>query len=472
MVDLQLSSLSPDEIGMFSEIARRVSGHRGYNKARGEYYEAHRKVKDMGISIPPQLKNVQSVVGWPGLVVDALEERLNINGFVIPGIDVNDFGIPKIWKDNNLHVEHPEGHLEALIHGVSFLATSRGFDGEPDPLITIEPPSSMSAIYDPRRRRLSAAGSLALDDEDKPVAASLYLPNQTVRIELARGKWVVMDRDIHNRNRVMVRRMVNRPRSSKQWGRSEITRPIISYTDSAMRTLLGAEVAREFYNSPQRYILGADESAFEDGQGNKRNAWQSYLGRFLALTADEDGNKPEVGQFSAASPLPYFDQVKMYSQLVAGEAALPSNYMGFVSDNPASADQIRAVEARHVTRAERRQVGFGSAWAGAIEDAVLLRDGSVPAEFVGLEVNWRDAATPTKAAAADAVMKQVAAGALPAESEVTLEQLGYNTVDIERIVADRRTSRVSSLVDNLRTSVDAATKDPAVAELAGARGVA
>lgn len=442
--------LQHDELAEFSEVMRRIDSHVHHNRTRTEYYEARRSVRDLGISTPPGLTNVGTVLGWPGTVIDALEERLDITGFTAPGIDVADVGIPEIWDANELFREYPGAHTDAFIQGVAFLAVSRGADGEPDPLITVESPQTMSAIYDPRGRRIQVAASVTKDDEDRAVAASLYRPNTTTHVEKAtNGRWYVTHRDDHNLGRVTVRRLVNNPRASRQWGRSEITRDIIYYTQAGMRTLLGAEVLREFYSAPQRWIMGAREEAFERPDGSKASAWETYVGRFLALSRDEDDDEsrdPKVGQFDPASPTPHIELIKMLSILVASAAAIPPTYFGFVTENPPSADAIRAFEARHVKRAARRCSNFGPEWAGAMKDAILLRDGHVPAELAGLRTKWANPATPTEAATADATTKLVSAFPWMANSDVTLERLGFDPTDLERIKRDRERAMNESMI--------------------------
>lgn len=461
-------NLSDDELAELTECVRRIEAHAQYNQGRRDYYEAHQRVQDLGIAVPPQLKNTLTAVGWPGLVVDSIDERLDIDRMVIPGGRVEDLGVDQIWADNELDLLYPEAHVEALIQGVGFLATSVGDEGQPEQVISVEPPTSMSGVYDPRRRALTAAASVTRNDEGVITGATLYRPYVTVtatRLSTEKA-WSVTGRQEHGMPRPLVRRLVNRARGSRQWGRSEITRPIISYTQSAARTLLGAEVSREFYNAPQRWVMGANEEDFRDENGNKVSPWKSYTGRMLALSIDEDtGQAPTVGQFPASSPQPYIDLVRMYSQLVAGEAGLPAHYLGFVTENPASADQIRAVENRHVKRAERRQVAFGAAWRGAMIDAITLRDGPEAAREASLlRVKWRDASTPTRAAAADATLKITQAGVIPPESEIILEDLGYDEVDIARIRADRRTSGVRDLATVLRDrAAEARAADPQAA---------
>src|SRR5690606_28671743 len=282
-------------------------------------------------------------------------------------------------------------------------------------------------------------------------AATLYLREQTVFLEAptGAGNLRVVHRAKHGLGRPLVVPLVNRPRVGRPWGRSEISRAIMSYTDSAVRTLLGMEIAREFYSSPQLALLGVAEEAFVNADGSAKTAWEVYLGRVLALTRDEDGELPHVQQIAAASPAPYLDQVRGLANLVAGEAAIPASYLGFVTDNPSSADAIRVSEARLVKRAERRQRIFGSAWCEVMRMALLVRDGAVPDEARGLAARWGDAATPTRAAQADAVMRLVSAGVLPANSEVTYELLGYDRTTINRLAAEARRARADQMLDSL-----------------------
>jgi hypothetical protein len=98
--------------------------------------------------------------------------------------------------------------------------------------------------------------------------------------------------------------------------------------------------------------------------------------------------------------------------------------------------------------AEAAHEPFGAAWVDAMRMAVEIIDGDTE----GLELlttKWRDPATPTASASADAVMKLVSAGVLPPDSAVTLERLGFDQTTIDRIVADRRRSRASAALSVL-----------------------
>lgn len=438
-----MSVLAISSLSGFSEfehqVAQRLLNQLGLrlikNQVKWAYYEGEQRVRDLNISIPPSMRDVQTVVGWPSTTVDVLEERLDLEGW-----GGSDEGLDEIFVANHLDTESGQAHLDALICGVAFVAVGSGMAGEPNPLITIESPRNMTASYDARSRRLSAALSQIWDRErGRPSSITLYLPNETITADMTpNGQWMVVERDQHRLGRVPVARLVNKPRSSDINGRSEITRAVRGYTDNAVRTLLGMEVSREFYAAPQRYALGVAESAFVDSEGNPKTAWETYIGRVWALQAGQDdaGNEtmPVVGQFPAGSMAPYVEQVRLLSQLLAAEAAIPASYLGFVTENPASADAIRQAEARLVKRAERRQRDFGASWKNVAELSLLIRDGQ-PAP-PGMYVKWRDASTPTRAATTDAIVKLVQAGILPANSDVTYDLLGFTDQQRGRLAAE------------------------------------
>jgi hypothetical protein len=401
----------------------------------------------MRISIPPQLSTVNSVVGWAGTTVQVLEERLDFEGYIAP----DTLGLQDIYRANDLDVESGLGHIDSLVYGTSFAVVGKGMEGEADPLITIESPKRMTGIYNLRLRRLTAALSLEREDDGAPRTGTLYLPTVTIYLEFVSGRPTDVYRDEHNLGRVPVVAIVNNPRSSDPHGRSEITRAVRSYTDSAMRTLLGAEIAREFYSAPQRYILGADEDVFKDSDGNDLNAWTVYQGRLLGIPANQDGQIPTVGQFNANDTRPYFEQIRAYAQMLSAETAIPASYLGFQTDNPASADAIRQMEARLVKRAERRQKQFGRAWIEVARLALLVRDGVIPPEAADIRPSWRDPSTPTRAAAADEAVKLIGAGVLLPNSEVTYNRIGLSDTDKQILGTEKAASDANQLITNLLT---------------------
>lgn len=439
-------SLSVEEANLIEALSTKLMNHQFQNSVRECYYEGKQRLKDLRISVPPSLRLLNSVVGWAGTAVDVLEERLDFEGW-IGGANL---GLDEVYRANELDLESSQGHKDALIYGSGFVFVGKGMEGEPDPLITIESPKRATAIYDMRTRRPIAALLANFDEKGRVDSGSLYLPDTTIYFGATRDGWAEISRDDHNLGRVPCAPLINNPRSGDPWGRSEITRAVMSVTDSAMRTLVGAEVAREFYSAPQRYILGASEDAFVDADGNPTEGWSVIQGRVLGIGYnDDDGVMPQVGQFQANSPAPYFEQLRAYAQILAAETAIPTSYLGLQTDNPASADAIRALENRLVKKAERRQKQFGRTWTEVAKLSLLIRDGAIPEEVNAVRPIWRDASTPTVAASTDAAVKLIQAGVLLADSEVTYNRLNFSDSEKAQLERDKARAGATNLVAQL-----------------------
>lgn len=453
---LKLSETEAETVGLLRNKLTLVSPK---NKLKSDLYESKRTAEDLGIAIPEGMNElINAVIGWPGTVVDVLEERLDFQGWT--GADA--LNLIDVYDDNQLAVEAGRGHLDTIVYGCGFAAVGRGDTtvGEPGILVSVESTESCTVEWDFRLRRAKTGLSQTRDEKGIVQLETLYLPNETIRFERVRGELVVVDRDPHNLGRVPVARILNRDRASDVNGRSEITRAVEYYTYAALRTLTGLEVNREFYTSPKWSALNADPEVFgmsEDNspKENRKAGWSATQGRLNVVPpqTDEDGNPVEVKfhEFRPAPPTPYIDQVKLYSQLLAAESGMPAPYLGFVTDNPASADSIRQQEYRLVKRAERRQTSFGLAWREVAYLALLFRDGSVdPAVFRQVGTKWRDASTPTRAAAADEATKLIAAEVLPPDSSVTYDRIGLSPQEQQQLERDRRKSTVKTLTDAIR----------------------
>ena len=444
---LRLSLADDDESRRIELMLNRLTMVSAPNDEAESFYDGSHLSRNFGISIPPVMRNLRTVAGWGGTVVDVLEERLDWLGW---GSDGDDFGLAQVYAANGLDVDSGMAHLDALIFGLSFVTVGTGEDGEPSPLVTPHSPKSMTALWDARRRRVSSALAVVMED-GQAVEVTLYDEDVTSRFERRNGLWGAVDRDLHRTGRPLVVQMPNRVRGSRDTGRSEITKAVRYYTEAAERTMLGLEVNREFYNAPQRIGLNVRQEDFVDETGAPVSQWTAIQGRMQMAPPNPEGEpEPKFIQFDPASPAPYIDQVKGYATLLAAEAGIPAAYLGFTTDNPASADAIRAGEARLVKRAERRQTVFGRAWSEVGRLALLVRDGSVPDTFdTSVSNRWRDAATPTRAAASDEATKLIGAGVLPADSSVTYDRIGLSPAEQRQVTSDKRRATGRALLENI-----------------------
>lgn len=442
-------SLSSEEEKQLSAMKKQLQRARRANRIKNAYYEAKQKVRQLDIAIPPQLRDVEVAVGWPGTVVDVLEERIDLMGYTA----VDDLmGLDEVYTDNFLGVESSRATVDSLWAGVSFASVGRGdpeFD-EPDVVISAESPNTATLLWDYRKRRAAAGLSQTFDDRGRLVLQSMYVPGKTIKFasDINTGRLEVIGIDTYDFNRVLMTRLLNRDRASDINGRSEITLPIRYYTDAAVRTMLGMEVNREFYTTPMRAILdvypqtlGFSEDMSEEEK--KRLGWSLMQGHLNIVPPQGDNNspvnqpRPSMVEFKPSPPTPYIEQIKAYSIQVSGESGMPASMLGFVTDNPTSGDAILKGEYRLVRRAERRIQSYDMAWKEVALLALLCRGEDVSmADMRGIRPKWRNPAVPTRAAEADATQKLVASEVLPPRSKVTWNGLGISDEDQKTLEQD------------------------------------
>ncbi|MBQ1165567.1 phage capsid protein, partial [Streptomyces sp. A73] len=69
--ELPLLSLSPDEQDLITALRTDLMQHRCRLELLDSYFNGEQLVRDLGISIPPQLQGLHTVIGWPRIGVEA-----------------------------------------------------------------------------------------------------------------------------------------------------------------------------------------------------------------------------------------------------------------------------------------------------------------------------------------------------------------------------------------------------------------
>lgn len=465
MIPLDIPGLTADEAAIFGELLNTINEKALRNMIRQRYYDSKQIVKQLGISVPPQLSLLETVTGWPAKAVDILDRRINFDSIVAAG-ESDPYGVDEIFSDNEIELQSSQISTAALKYGATFLPVVPGDVLSGDPSVRIVPRSAleMSAKYDRSRRRLRAALSINRDASGQLEEFLFILPDRWVSGVKVGRNW--RTRTIyHNLGVVPVGVVPYQPDLDRPFGKSKISRAIMSLTDQGIRTMLRTEIAAEFFSVPQRYVLGANEDAFVDRDGNPRTGWEVTIGNMLALSRDEDTmtgeGMPEVGQFPQMTMQPHTEQLRSIASAFAGEANIPVGSLGIVHDNPASEAAMQTAYLDLVQDAERCHTTFGAGYVQAARFAVMLRDGlsTPPPELRDMRARFRNAATPTKAAQTQAVVEQVREGILPADSEVTLEELGYSKVTIQRIKSERRRDQSTNRLRDLREAAVAARQN-------------
>ncbi|MFG3488547.1 phage portal protein [Streptomyces sp. NPDC047972] len=397
------------------------------------YYEGKQPLSYMAPELQAELQETvrQVVINWPRLVVDSVEERLDVEGFRYPAEPESDEELWRIWQANDLDGQSQQGHLEALLMGRAYVFTGSRKDDANTPLVTVESALDVYGDHDPQTRELRAV--IKRWKEGDVEHAALRLLNANSWWMKAKGKWVPnpdRERDDHNIGSTLVEVLANRPRLKCQNGVSDLA-DVIPISDAACKSATDMMVSEEYHATPRRVAFGFGEEDFVDANGRKVSAFSRIIGRMWATEKDRKNDGADVIQFPEASLSNFHETIKQLATLVASLAGLPPHFLGYATDNPASADAIRSAETRLVKRSERKQRGFGDTWERVMRNVLRVRDGDWNNDARALETIWRDASTPTIAQKADAAVKLFTAKVVPLRQ--TREDMGYTQAQINRM---------------------------------------
>lgn len=325
---------------------------------RYKYYEMKQEPIYLKGMIPKEMTWMRSTMSWCASAVDTLADRLQVKGFAD---DV--LGMEDIYAMNNSDILYDSAIKGALISACDFIYISKDEQGYPK-LQTI-PGFNATGIVDTVTGLLKEGYAvLEANGYGLPTIEAYFLPFETWII---RKDMPPVKEDTFAPYPLLVP-VIYRPDAKRPLGHSKISRACMDYTQSAMRTLLRSEVSAEFYSFPQKYVLGTDPSE------ERLEKWRATISSLLEITKDEDGDKPVVGQFSQQSMTPYAEQLRMIAGQFAGATGLTLDDLGFVTDNPSSADAIKASHERLRLDARKAQKCFGTAFINAGYLASCVRD--------------------------------------------------------------------------------------------------
>lgn len=365
------------------------------------------------------------------LAVNALAERLRITGFSDPALFSD-------WARCDMDQLAGVAHREALLLGDSYVMVWADQYGRPR--TTVESAKQVAVEVDPGTRQIVAA--VKRWETKTTTEAVLYGPDEIVRLRANQTAakvdgFKVVETIANPLGVTPVVRIRNSDRLLDDYGLSELD-DLMCLVDALAKVLMDVMTTSEFTGRPRRWATGVElvEEPVLDEDGNE-------TGETVEISPIPEGHRAMIsendqakfGQLQAADLAGYEASVRIILGQIMATSTLPGHYIGVLTDNPTSADAMRAAEASLTARAEQRQATFGRAWEQVAKLMIAVRDGRDPALIDDVRVKWADAATRSVAQEADAVVKLFQAGLLP--SSYALQKLGYPADEIAVIEAAR-----------------------------------
>lgn len=345
-----------NEIYGIDYLRRRLADKQTRVLLRYKYYEMKNNAQDFSSLAPEKFKGLKETVGWCAKAVDSLADRLQFDEF-----QNDEFDLSEIFLSNNQDILIDSAVLSALISACSFvyIREDNGY-----PRLQVIDGSNATGIIDPVTNLLTEGYAVLERDSMGVVKTEAYFMVGMTEIY---SHGVLVQRIPNAAPYALLVPIIYRPDAKRPFGHSRISRACIAYTQTALRTIKRSEVSAEFYSFPQKYVLGLSE----DAEFNNRLA---AISSFLNFTKDGDGDHPIVGQFQQQSMTPYTEQLRTLASLFAGETGLTLDDLGFATENPSSAEAIKAGHENLRLTARKAQRTFGTGLLNVGYLAVCIRD--------------------------------------------------------------------------------------------------
>ena len=466
--------LRPEDAQTVCDLCETYRSRLPRNHLRRGYYLMHQRPKELGIAVPPHLRNLEQVVGWPAKAVDSLANRSQFDGFVTSDEDATE-ELSGIVSSNSLKRLYRQAVKSELQCCCSFLTVTAGAEGEPEVIVSAHPATAAAAIWDEHMRRIKA-GMVVVDRDTRPhhggepTWVDVFTADAVIRIRRDGGtrNWAA-EYAWHSMGRPLMVPMAHEATLERPFGKSRISRAVMNITDDAMRASVRSEISAEFFTSPQKYLMGAESDAL-DGMSK----WDAYIGNIFAVSKDADGDVPSFGQLAQGSMQPHIDYMRSLAARFSGETNVPLSELGVATDNPSSAEAIYAAKEALVIDAQNLNADNGEALRDVALMALAVLRGSdyatVAGEGLAVQAKFRNPAMPSVVSQSDAMVKMISVLPWLAESDVALEELGFSDDQMQRLRSDRAkaTSRalVASATQGTGLALPSANPDAAARQMA------
>lgn len=381
---------------------------------------------------------------WMALVVDAVEERLHVEGFRMGDDPAGDTDAWRVWQENCLDADSEMLHSTALQTGSAYAMVWFGEDDRPE--VTVEHPSQCYVAYESgTTRRRAAALKTWTDEWTGETRANVYLPdgiykfrsskNVTIddyrtrtgrerALEMLSGFWKPLDDGEYVGNPLGVVPMVefrNRPRLLGD-GRSEIA-DVISTQNQINKLVCDMLVAAEFSAFKQRWATGV-EIPTDPMTGKPLQAYSSAVDRLWHVESDT----AKFGEFGETNLNNYVGAIENRVQSLASRTRTPPHYLLGSSGSFPSGESLKATETGLIAKCRSRHRHFGESWEEVMRLAFAVM-GDERANATMAETIWTDPESRSEAEHTDSLLKKMSLG-------VPLHQLwedaGYSQTQIAR----------------------------------------
>lgn len=382
------------------ELVKNLGAYEPKVQNKYDYYNADNDIRDFGISTPAKMVNLRPGVGWASRAVNTLSDRVVFDGFAKDTFGINEY----LDSINGFSVISKSKH-DAFIAGCAFVAVSDDPESEQKLLVPFTA-AEATGVVDQRTGLLKYGLAVTRWEKPQPKKAGVNFAPADYIVFHPMFTAIFVSRTISEvipnpTGRCLLHPITHRASADRPLGKSRLTNTARRIINEVGRQKRREEIAEEFYSLPQRYINGLAEGAKKDA------SLDSAIGKVWAITKDEDGDKPEIGQLAQMSINQFETAKKDKARDFCAETALTLRNLGYETGNPSSAESLVAMSDDLLLEAMNSQEEMGKQIK---EIAITLRlalngNNEIPQQLREIVPAWKPIFQVDLAGAGDAVFK-------------------------------------------------------------------
>jgi hypothetical protein len=173
-------------------LTKRLDDRRPHVDRLRSYVNGNAPLPEAGANVRAAWQAFQSKArtNFGALVIDALSERIVVNGISVGGASSDDDEARRIWRENRLDIAFADAIRDALTVSVGYMCLGRSPLGRP--VITAESPEFMYAATDPLRPWISRAAVKVWRDIDAEMDYCFVWANGEKQ-KFERSAWVTTE---------------------------------------------------------------------------------------------------------------------------------------------------------------------------------------------------------------------------------------------------------------------------------------
>lgn len=428
-----------------------------------DYYEGRQPLAFVTAAYRAEFSKILNGLSdnWMELVVDAVEERLHVDGFRL-GIVTDKSGPdgePELgdrksdqkawgfWQANHLDADSEMLHSTALQTGSAYAMVWTGDDDIPS--ITVEHPSQTIVAYEPgSRRKRAAALKMWVDEWTGKSRANVYLPDKIYKYQSKKAglptdqfttssgrdralnvlwnNWepIPADAEIDNPYGIVpVIEFRSRPKiiEGTLSGRSELA-SVLSTQDQINKLVCDMLIASEFAAFRQRWATGVEEPT-DPATGQPIGDAKMGISRLLA-TGNETA---KFGTFESTDLDNYVKAIENRVQSLASRTRTPPHYLLGSSGSFPSGESLKSTETGLIAKVRSRQRHFGESWEEVMRLCFTIVGDEARASAIRAETIWADPESRSESEHVDALVKLKS---LNVPNAILWEKAGFSQTEI------------------------------------------